>query len=811
MDSLEIPVMKDVLLASIASFHTKKIIIFDPSKFHHYGLIPESMYRCVSAQSNVMAEYRKRSPLGPRVLSEEQQAALDALDQPANRGKRVVEKEKEEKKESKPKSSKRKSDGEETSRSKPKKFKKMANRPKGDSSPGPDNVEEREEETEVAHVSTRVPTPPKSPTPPPSPKNTHVPTPPASPKLTKLPTPPPSPTIPTPPLSPKQKAPLSVPTDIPPITTEPTSLPTSTIISSIPISTTPIPTPLITESITTTIFQNPVDINVSDTGATTMIDTPVINIPPSPTPSSTSGATLGGDDEDYDSLYYSPYRIPTDNDVDAPVTTYGSVVLKAFIETAIKQYTNAIDQSTEAIDKSVASCSQATKEVSEVVHTTQIFLDSLKTLQNEMTKFEALRADLKTESTSFLQSLDSRFASLAAESTLKKDLIKHQATIDLQKVQLDQAEQEISLLKTQRAVYQSCAGDVKNILTTLLEAHDPLLTLTIRKHLQSKLLPAITILSEMKGVSEKVFLPKQGGEESPDLKDKTEPKDNLASGSGKKIQADTDTDNDETIAEALQRKKRDKELDETMKIAQEAEAKERKNKEEKDALECKKTLFPEWDRDTLIHQAIEFPSMYWLEPIASFECENSKDSQFDMPITRKAFTFHCFDVTTEVPHPDLKFVNVNFKINRGTANTKYFISLADLPNLNPHDWIQLYNILLSNQREYEPILKHLKRMLASYVHELATMDQEIAKVMKKKLSVKPTSKPDDVNQMKLGQIDSTNLTVMFTKGKRIKFLFALVDKHLFSTECLEHIINIIHRCKENSAADKKNFKDMLRW
>ena len=280
-----------------------------------------------------------------------------------------------------------------------------------------------------------------------------------------------------------------------------------------------------------------------------------------------------------------------------------------------------------------------------------------------------------------------------------------------------------------------------------------------------------------------------------------------------------------------------------MKMAQEA-----KNKEEEDVLQCKKTLFPEWDRDTLINQAIEFPSMYWLEPIASFECDNSKDSQFDMPITRKAFTFHCFDVTAEVPHPNPKvdrelvdfylkngqpqyltwsaqkitkvkvlkpspagrFVNVNFKINRGTANTEYFISLADLPNLNPHDWILLYNILLSNQREYEPILKHLKRMLASYVHELSTMDQEIAKVMNKKPSVKPTSKPGDVDQIKLGQIDSTNLIVMFTKGERHKFLFALVDKHLFSTDCLEHIINIIHRCKQNSAADKKNFTDMLR-
>lgn len=63
--------------------------------------------------------------------------------------------------------------------------------------------------------------------------------------------------------------------------------------------------------------------------------------------------------------------------------------------------------------------------------------------------------------------------------------------------------------------------------------------------------------------------------------------------------------------------------------------------------------FPPWTREGLIKEAIEFPSTYWLEPIASFDCENSGDSQFDMPITRKAFVFHCFDSTVKVPsqHP----------------------------------------------------------------------------------------------------------------------------------------------------------------
>nr|KAJ0227894.1 hypothetical protein LSAT_V11C100037890 [Lactuca sativa] len=955
MDSLDIPVMKDALTASIASFHTKKIIVSDPSKFLHYGLIPESMYRCVMPHSKIMADYSTSTPFPPRVLTDEQRAALEALDQPANRGKRVSKKEKAEKKETAPqkerkrRSSKCKSEAEAPSQSKSKKVKKMAKimADYSTSTPFPPRVltdeqraalealdqpanrgkrvskKEKAEKKEtapqkerkrrsskckseaeapsqskskkvkkmakiMADYSTSTPFPPrvltdeqraalealdqpanrgkrvskkekaeKKETAPQKERKrrsskckseAEAPSQSKSKKVKKMakrakgsPSSESEPNAPseteaadpqtetTPVSSPQNpsspKVTRSVPTSIPQTTTEP-NIPFSVSQPSTSIS-----TPIITESVTITSTQPPVTVNVSDTGAATAVETPVINLPSSPSPSSNSGATLGGDDEDFDSIYYSPYRIPTDTDADTPVTSqqlqeihakldslladskaYGGAVLKAFIESAIQTYTEALDRSTDAVDNSVASCSKATKEVSEVVHTTQIFLDSLKahadsnaskfqasvdsfsaTLQGETSKFEALRAALKTESTSFLNSLDSRFASLAAESTLKEELVKHQATIDLQKIQLAQAQQEVTLLQTQRAVLQSCAGDVKNMLTSVLDSHDPFLTLTIRQHLQAKLLPAITILSEMKGVSEKLVLPRQGGEEG---MSKTELKGNVASGSGKQVLVESDSESDETITEALQHKKRDRELDDTLRIAREAEARERKIREDEEAIQAKKTLFPDWDRDTLITQAIEFPSIYWLEPIASFECENSKDSQFDMPITRKAFTFHCFDVTANVPHPNPKvdrelidfylkfgqpqyltwsaqkiikvkvlkptqagkFVNVNFKINRGTANTEHLISLANLPSLNLHDWILLYNILLSNQREYEPILSHLKRMLASYVHELATMDQEIAKVMNKKPTVKPTSKTGDIHKMKLGQIDSSNLT-----------------------------------------------------
>ena len=187
----------------------------------------------------------------------------------------------------------------------------------------------------------------------------------------------------------------------------------------------------------------------------------------------------------------------------------------------------------------------------------------------------------------------------------------------------------------------------------------------------------------------------------------------------------------------------------------------------------------------------------------SLDRDNSVDSQFDMPLTRKAFIFHAFDHIAEVPHPHPKvyrelidfylryaqpqyktwsaqkiinvrvlkpakegnFINVRFKILRGSEKTEHAISLADLPNLNPHDWIILHNILLTNEKEYEPIIDHLKRMLGCYVMEVAKLDQEIASVLRKKPTVSPVGSASDLNKMQMGRIDSKRNSVMFTRGE----------------------------------------------
>ena len=91
------------------------------------------------------------------------------------------------------------------------------------------------------------------------------------------------------------------------------------------------------------------------------------------------------------------------------------------------------------------------------------------------------------------------------------------------------------------------------------------------------------------------------------------------------------------------------------------------------------------------------------------------------------------------------------------------------------------------------------------------MDQEIANVFRKKPTISPVGSASDLNKMQMGRIDPKRNSVMFTRNEGQKCLFALADKHLYTTTCLEPVLGIINRCKQNSEDDKKYFNDMIHW
>lgn len=63
-------------------------------------------------------------------------------------------------------------------------------------------------------------------------------------------------------------------------------------------------------------------------------------------------------------------------------------------------------------------------------------------------------------------------------------------------------------------------------------------------------------------------------------------------------------------------------------------------------------LFPPWSMEQILNEAMDNPSVHWLDPVTSFELENTLDSQLDFPITPKAFLFRCFDEIANAPDAD---------------------------------------------------------------------------------------------------------------------------------------------------------------
>ena len=224
-------------MSEIATFHTTKIIMADPSKFHFIGTIPESMYQCASMANILINEYKKLPAIGRRPLTPKMQKSLDVVDKQAKRGKkRDAKKEVQQGESSKPVTpKKRKGSKAESLAPKKRKLKKMAHKPKSPSSSdseyvpsGHDDVVEHEKDKSqleyLAHKD--------------SSKVTH------------------SNTVPSPAPSPPR-------TTIP-ITIAPCPHSTS---SSTPTST-PLTPPIFTQTTTTTTTtEPPVHVNASDVGA----------------------------------------------------------------------------------------------------------------------------------------------------------------------------------------------------------------------------------------------------------------------------------------------------------------------------------------------------------------------------------------------------------------------------------------------------------------------------------------------------------------------------------------------------------------
>ncbi|CAI9285846.1 unnamed protein product [Lactuca saligna] len=225
------------------------------------------------------------------------------------------------------------------------------------------------------------------------------------------------------------------------------------------------------------------------------------------------------------------------------------------------------------------------------------------------------------------------------------------------------------------------------------------------------------MLNRFEGVLESGTLPKQERDTGkPSIKETLKPADTI--------------ENPELKVEPKAHKAR---IDEHNLIVREAEEKEKALCDAQTALEAKKLLFPHWSIERILIEKIDNPRIHWLEPVPSFDLEITPDLQLEFPVTLKAFLFRNFDqltwsamkitVVKDIgPIETESFVNAMFKDARGSECSVFEFSLADLPCLNPYAWITFLHFLNKEEKKYEPIVAHIKRMLVSYIYEVAKKD-----------------------------------------------------------------------------------------
>lgn len=125
-------------------------------------------------------------------------------------------------------------------------------------------------------------------------------------------------------------------------------------------------------------------------------------------------------------------------------------------------------------------------------------------------------------------------------------------------------------------------------------------------------------------------------------------------------------------------------------------------------------------------------------------------------------------------------------------------------------------MLLREKDKYEPVMSYLQLKIKSYIQEAGSMDVDIATILKKKLTVVPKEARKDLEKLKPGKIYKAWWYVVYQSRERKgadfrKSYFYLEGKHLYNTDCLEFILDLITKFKGNHKDDVKCFSDMILW
>ena len=248
------------------------------------------------------------------------------------------------------------------------------------------------------------------------------------------------------------------------------------------------------------------------------------------------------------------------------------------------------------------------------------------------------------------------------------------------------------------------------------------------------------------------------------------------------------------------------------------------------------------------------PDPYWLHPIASQSVKFGANYQLDMPICPRAFLFKhmelesyftgseetmnkilidfytkkskmqqevwsCIPIKT-IPRIRISnlvgnaFHNWEFDITRGVDKVKSTISYADLPLLNPSDWINLYQLIVLRAEDYmKPHIKVFKLLMQNYIFEMARFDivaADIMKVTPKK--VEPKYCDYGPNSDGLITKDPWGVVVKVTLNNVVKFgHLMMTDIYTLPPDHLRLVKQKVMACSQNSDYDKREVLARIIW
>ena len=160
------------------------------------------------------------------------------------------------------------------------------------------------------------------------------------------------------------------------------------------------------------------------------------------------------------------------------------------------------------------------------------------------------------------------------------------------------------------------------------------------------------------------------------------------------------------------------------------------------------------------------------------------------------------------------FYNWEFDITRGTEKKKETISFADIPLMNPCDWIMMYQIfVLKGEDSMKPQVEVFKLLMQNYMFEMGKYDLVASDIMKKEPRiVDPIYVDFGLNTDGLITKDPWGVVLKITINGVIKFGYLMMtDLYTLTPNHLVMLKKNIFIQKRNSKQDKKDVYERIVW